>query len=87
MRRDENIPMAQETPTSLGPFFLPHCRPLPRHYRHCLCRPGVVIPSRCSPFPPCEQSLTVAVGGSVVVVVVVVVVVIVLGSGIVVSEL
>jgi hypothetical protein len=71
--------MAQETPMSLGPFFLPHHCPLPHCHRHrlCCCRlspspslsPAIVILSCCSLFLPREQLLTVVVGGAVVVVV------------------
>ena len=55
---------AQETPMSLGPYFFvsPHCCPLPRRCHSSpspSLSPGVVVPSRCSPFPPRKQSLTV----------------------------
>ena len=38
---------------------LPHCCPPPSL--------SLLSPSRCSPFPPCEQLLAAAVGGAVVV--------------------
>ena len=42
---------------------------VPLAHRFPLLCPLVIVPSCCSPFPPCEQLLAAAVGGAVVVVV------------------
>jgi hypothetical protein len=72
MKKEKNLPVAQETSTSLGPFLV-------SPPRHALCRrrrrpchypsspspslsSGVVVLSRCSQVPPREQLLAVAVG-------------------------